>query len=134
MKNPCIWTGRDIFKDTQSTGVQSSTEFSLIEGWMNQLWDKSIMGKVGLTQAHVIHVYKQQVMWIFTQFSVNQNCFITHSSVFCKSCHIIKCYRNILIREIFLYMLHVKQKALIYACDLNKINILKICKILKSKL
>lgn len=134
MQNSCIWTKRDICKDTHSTGVQNSPEFSLIEGRMNQLWDKSIVGKVGLTRVHVIHVYKQQVMWIFTQFSVNQNCFMTHSLVFCKSCHITKCYHNSLTQEIFLYILHVKQKALIYSCDLNKINILKICKIFKSKL
>lgn len=50
LKTSCIRTRRDICEDTHGTGIHNGTEFSLTEGWMNQWWDKFIVGKVGLTQ------------------------------------------------------------------------------------
>lgn len=53
---------------------------------------------------------KQQVMWFITQLSLHQNCFTTYPSVFCKSFHINKRDHKILIQELYLLTLQVKQK------------------------
>lgn len=96
---------------------------------------KSAVRKLGSTQVHAMQGYK--IASDVNYYAVQPQSKLVQSiaNKFCKSCHINKCYHNILIQEIFLYFMSNK-KLLYNLFNLNKRNghLKNYLKFLKSKL